>query len=347
MNEEIHVIEVKDISRKMASLSFYLKRKFFILLIAGAVGGLIGFLIALTAKPTYVGSLTFVLSSGKSSDISGLANQFGFDFGNSNNDIFSGDNILALFTSKRMVQQALFKKLPGQNEILANLIVREWGWDDVWKKNTRLKGAFPFPTDITATTGVQDSLLREIHDKILEKNLAVSRLDKKLSIYTLKTTSSNQLFSCYLTRYLMYETANFYINTKTSVSRTNLQMLQHEADSLKRLLGYSITSTASQADATYNLNPAMQVQRSSVQKGQVNTTVIGTAYGEVVKNLELARINLQKEMPLYQILDEPSLPLKLKKESKFKSVFVGFFLAFVPTLLFLILARLVKTRQNL
>jgi hypothetical protein len=330
----------------MSSLSSYLKRKFYILLIAGVVGGLIGFLVTSTAKPKYIASLTFVLSSGKSSDISGLATQFGFDFGNSNNDIFSGDNILALFTSKRMVQQALFKKLPGQNEILANLIVREWGWDREWEKYSRLKNAFPFPTDITTITGLQDSLLREIHAKILEKNLAVSRLDKKLSIYTLKTISPSQLFSCYLTRYLMYETANFYINTKTSVSRTNLQMLQHEADSLRRLLGYTITSTASQVDATYNLNPAMQVQRSPVQKGQVNTTVIGTAYGEVVKNLELARINLQKEMPLYQILDEPELPLKLQKESKLKAAALGFFLAFIPTLLFLILSRSVRRKQN-
>jgi uncharacterized protein involved in exopolysaccharide biosynthesis len=104
-------------------------------------------------------------------------------------------------------------------------------------------------------------------------------------------------------------------------------MLQHEADSLRNLLGIAITATASQADLTFNLNPAYQVQRSGSQKSQIQATVLGTAYGEVVKNLELAKITLQKQTPLYQVIDEPSLPLKMETKSKLIFLLAGGFFA--------------------
>lgn len=121
----------------------------------------------------------------------------------------------------------------------------------------------------------------------------------------------------------MDQTAKFYIETKTSLAKQNLLMIQQEADSLRQLLGMTIVSTAAETDRTFNLNPALQQQRSSVQKGQFRTTVLGTAYGEVIKNLEIAKITLQREKPLYQIIDMPNEPLKKNKLSKQKGLIYG------------------------
>ena len=117
-------------------------------------------------------------------------------------------------------------------------------------------------------------------------------------------------------------------------------MLQHEADSLRNLLGGAITSAAAQTDVTFNLNPAYQVQRSSSQKDQVQATILAAAYGEVVKNLELAKIALQKETPLYQILDEPQLPLVMEKPSKLICLILGGFLGGFLICAFLIVKRI-------
>ena len=144
----------------------------------------------------------------------------------------------------------------------------------------------------------------------------------------------------------MDETANFYINTKTSIAKSNLSMLQKEADSLRRLIGGSITSNASEVDRTFNLNPALQVQRTNIQKGQVNTTVLSTAYSEVVKNLELAKINLQKETPLYQIIDVPEIPLKAIRTSKIKIIAVALSISFFVTSLFLYLNFIVNIQKR-
>lgn len=341
MTEEINdnEISLKELFFKISSLVRFLFSKWLILLIAGIIGGAIGLLIAIYTKPTYTANLTFVLAAGSKSDnLSGIANQFGFDIGGSGgNDIFSGDNILTLFKSERMLKLVLFKKPPAGKDNLANMIVREWKWDKSWMKKKRTSDQFPFPDDTAKLTLVQDSLLREVYNRILDNELTVNRTDKKLSVYEVSTKTTNEIFACYLTRYLMDETANFYIETKTSLARLNLTMIQREADSLRGLLGGAISSTATEVDRTFAANPALQVQRASAQKSQVQATVLAASYGEVVRNLEIAKINLQKEKPLYQIIDIPKIPLKIMKASKLLYLIIGggFLFFLVAAFLFL------------
>ena len=336
-------ISLKGLISKISSIFKYLFSKWILLLIACIFGGGIGLFISLYTKPTYTGQLTFVLSSeSKGSGLSGLASQFGLDLGmSSGNDVFSGDNILSLFKSKRLVKSVLFKTSPEKRDILINIIVREWEWDKRWAKKQRTQSSFPFPADPDQLSPIQDSLVREVYNNIVDKNLTVNRIDKKLSVYDLSTTSTNEIFSYNLTKFLMDETAKFYIETKTSVAKLNLRMLQKEADSLRVLLGGEISSTASEAERTFNLNPALQAQRAPAQKSQVRATVLATAYGEVVKNLEIAKITLQKEIPLYQIIDEPELPLKAKKTSVLLLILVGAAISFLAVTGLLILKYII------
>ena len=324
LRHDVDVITVRGTFKRAKSTFSYLVSKWIWFILFGILGGAVGLYVAYSTKPTYTGTLNFVLSTGsRTSNISGLASQLGFDMGASQTgDVFSGDNILALFKSKKMIKSALFKRPPESSDILANIIVKDLNWDKNWANKDRTKGLFPFP-DNGILNPVQDSLMRELYSYIIKKQLSIARTDPKLSLYTLTTISTNEIFSCYLTRFLMDETASFYINTKTSSAKQALQLLEKESDSLRRLLGSSIVSTAAESDKTFALNPAMQVQKAPVQKGQIRTTVISTAYGEIVKNLELAKINLQKENPLYQIIDAPDIPLVKDKMSKLMALIVG------------------------
>ncbi len=333
-------ISFRDLFFKIGSWLQYLLSKWIILLMASIFGGSIGWLIALNTKPIYIGKLSFVLSTGsKDGGLSGLASQLGMDMGSSGNDVFSGDNILTLFKSHRMIKGVLFKKQPNSNEILANIIVKDWQWDKAWLKDKRTKDEFPFPSDTAKLSLVQDSLLREVHNTLILNNLLVSRTDKKLSVYEVITKSGSEIFACYLTKFLMDETAKFYIETKTSTAKLNLRMLQREADSLRGMLGGAISSTAAEVDRTFALNPAMQVQRAPAQKSQVRAAVLATAYGEVVKNLEIAKISLQKETPLYQIIDSPEMPLKQIKASKLLYILFGTVALFILTTIYIIVRK--------
>jgi hypothetical protein len=332
-------LSLKDLILKIRRTISYLATKWKILLVVGLLGAVLGGLYAINSSPNYTAEVSFVLSSESKSSygLMGLASQFGLDVGGmSNSDVFSGDNITALMSSQLMVQQVLFKKPPGTPATLINLIVEEKGFQKKWLKKDYLKKAFPFPEHPDQLTPVQDSLVREVYEFITKKCLNVSKPDKKQSIFIVSTVSPNEKFSVFLTNYLVEQTAEFYIATKTKLAKQNLNMLQHEADSLRSLLGGAIASTAAAIDQTFNLNPAFQIRRSSAQQNQFNATVVGTAYGEVVKNLEVAKITLQKETPLFQIIDKPVIPLKVKKASVIISVLLGVFLAVAISSLFLI-----------
>ena len=303
----------------------------------GILGGLLGYYYAYKQTPKYLGTLSFVLSSDtKSGGLNGIASQFGIDLGSGgSNDVFSGDNIITLFNSKKMISKVLFKTIPDNNQLLINLMVQDFKLDKLWKSKPRIAGIYPFTNGAGIPT--RDSLINDIYLRILGKSLTVSRPDKKLSVYQVNTLSSNELISCYLTKYLVNETSQFYIETKTRLAKQNLNMLQKEADSIRNILGSSITITASEVDNTFNLNPALQIHRSNIQKNQINTSVLGTAYGEIIKNLELAKINLQKETPLYQVLDEPTLPLIEIHVSKLLYTILGLILASFFTIIHFII----------
>jgi hypothetical protein len=323
-------ISVKYVVLKVKEWIRYLWSKWLILGIAGLVCGVLTMLYTWFSLPSYTATLSFVLSSSsQTTGLMGLASQFGIDLSSGSDDAFTGGNIMALMNSQTMVQKALLQKPEGSNELLVNMLAKDKKMDQGWNNSPRTKGAYPFPDDASKFTGVQDSLFRGIYKDVAENYLNISKPDDNESVYVVETTSHDELFSLYLTKYLVDATSKFYIDTKTSVAKTNLAMIQHEADSLRRLLTGSISSTTQIYDQTYNLNPAYQSQRNGAQEGQLTITAVGTAYGEVLKNLELAKITLLKETPLYQVIDEPQLPLVADKRGRLFSLIVGGFIGVV------------------
>ncbi len=58
----------------------------------------------------------------------------------------------------------------------------------------------------------------------------------------------------------------------------------------------------------------------------------------MVKNLEIAKINLQKETPLYQIIDFPEMPLKQERPSRLFYAILGAVLLFFLTAGFVVIS---------
>lgn len=333
-----------ELLNKLRFYFAYIRSKWRLLIIVGVFGAALGILYAFLDTPRYKGELSFVLSGGSASGgLAGLAGQFGLDLGSSSSEgAFQGDNIVELLKSRKIVRRALFRTVQDSSDVLANLIARESGLAKKWMKKEYLRQSFPFARSEFKQTPVQDSLLRELHTFISDKSLVIKKNDKKLSFYNVSATSSSEIFSVFFTRSLVNEAIQFYIETKTKTAKDNLNMLQHEADSLRFLLGGAVGSVASATDETFNLNSALQVNRTSLQKSQIQVEVLGTAYGEVVKNLEIAKITLQKETPLVQVIDEPGLPLKVDKTGKLKGAVTGFLLFVLVTAGVLAVMKLYK-----
>ena len=68
----------------------------------------------------------------------------------------------------------------------------------------------------------------------------------------------------------MTEVSEFYIETKSRKARTNVAILQRQADSVRGQLNGAITNVAVATDNAFNINTALLVKKAPVARHQVD-----------------------------------------------------------------------------
>ncbi len=300
------------------AISFVI-RHYLVILVTGFVFGLAGIAYAWLTPPKYIARLTFSIDEDNpiSSNLGGLAASFGIDLGTPGG-VFTGDNILELVRSRKMIERALLS--PTTNNGKQMTLVDYYLQLKPLAKNEKKIG-FPLNADRGSFSRQQDSVLGAIYKRISEGDLYVGKIDKKLSIMEVTFTGADEKFSKEFTQRLMLEVSNFYTETKTKRSRRNVELLQAKADSIHDALNRALYGRAASVDA--NLNPSRQAPLVSAQRSQTDATVLTAAYGEILKNLEVSKYTLLRETPLIQVIDEPIYPLKKKKPGRLMSGIVG------------------------
>jgi hypothetical protein len=84
-------------------------------------------------------------------------------------------------------------------------------------------------------------------------------------------------------------------------------------NSLKGNLSASISRQGAVRDA--NVNPVFSSSLTPILTEEVNKRAYGEAYATLFANLEMARLQYLKDVPLLQIIDEPRYPLKKLQKS--------------------------------
>jgi hypothetical protein len=338
-------ISITDILLKLNGAINYLKKKWLLILVWGIVGGVLGFVYSISNKPTYTAVCTFVLEDAKSGgglgQYAGLASLAGINVGDDGGGIFEGDNILELYKSRTMIEKALLSacNFNGKKQLLINRFIETYKLREKSENNDKLK-VINFNGNPDNFSRKQDSIITSLVDLFNGKILNVSKPDKKLSIIKVEVTTNDELFSKYFTEMLVQNVNDFYVQTKSKKAYQNVQILQHQADSVKTLLNSSIYSVASAIDAAPNANPQMSALRVPSQKKQIEVQANAAIYSEMVKNLELAKISLRQEIPLIQVIDKPVLPLQKLKISKINAIIVGGLLADIIIIIFFCLIEL-------
>jgi uncharacterized protein involved in exopolysaccharide biosynthesis len=122
----------------------------------------------------------------------------------------------------------------------------------------------------------------------------------------------------------------------------NVDILQHQVDSIRAELNSAITGVAAANDNVYNLNPAFNVKSSPSRSKQVDVQANTAILTQLVAQLELSKVSLRKETPLVQLIDSPILPLEKEKMGRLTSLILGGFLAGFLTALYLVFGRIYK-----
>ena len=157
----------------------------------------------------------------------------------------------------------------------------------------------------------------------------------------MKFTSKDELFSKLFVEKLMSETYQFYCETKTAQSRSNIKMMEMKADSIRRLYESSLYKGAGISQV--NINPALQFAAVPRIKHENNAQLYATVYGEVLKNLETLKLDMARETPIVQIVDTPRLPLQKEKLGKAKAIIIGGVLGGLLIVFYLLGALFFKT----
>jgi uncharacterized protein involved in exopolysaccharide biosynthesis len=316
----------------------------------GVIGGVIGFTYAYFQKPTYKATLTFAMEEEKTgggglSGALGLASSLGIDLGSSAGGAFSGANLIELMKSRKLVDKTLLSpiNLNGKVQSLVEfyIIFNELKKD--WDETPNLKNLnFPIDADRSKFTLQQDSILKNIAVEIIKTDLIISQKDKKVSILSIEMNSTNELFAKVFCETIAKETSEYYVEIKSKKSKMNVDILQHQADSIRAELNSAISGVAAATDNVFNLNSALNVKRAPSARRQVDVQANTAILTQLVGNLELAKVTLRKETPLIQIIDRPIFPLEKEKVGKLKSLVLGGFLAGFLTVLYLVFTTLYK-----
>jgi uncharacterized protein involved in exopolysaccharide biosynthesis len=347
-------ISLKELIVKIKEWIAYLKTKWKLIIAISAIGGIIGFAYASFQKPTYKAVMTFVLDDaqggGGMSGAMGLASTFGIDLGGGGGGgLFTSSNILELMKSRLVIEKTLLNAVPYNNNgkieniSLAEYYIRVNKLRESWSKKPDFNDIQYTPTtDRSHFSLQQDSILQTISGSIVKNNLTIAQKDKKVSIISIEVKTEDQNFSKLFCEQLAKETSDFYIETKSKKARINVDILQKQTDSIRGELNGAITGVASAMDNVFNLNTALTSRAAPSKRKQVDVQANTAILTQLVAQLELAKVNLRKETPLIQVIDQPILPLEKDKVGRLKSLILGGFLAGFLSVLYLIFGQLYK-----
>lgn len=305
---------------------------------------------SLISSPKYTANLSFVMQGEESGGgFADLASQFGISLGGGSIGAFGGDNLFELLESQMMIERALLKPdtINGKPINLLNLYIAVYQMDKMWKKseNPQLQNlSFPFSLERNSFSRTQDSVFQKVCGMISLKQLTVKKRNKKLSFGDISFTSANEILSKLFVENLMSEAGNYYTQIKSKRSRENYERLNREVDSIRSAYATAINSRALAADNSPN--PLRQSASVNVIEKTTEMQYLAATYAEMKKNLELAKVAMDNNTPLIDVIDSPRYPLIMTRFGLLKATVAGLLAGAFSAFLLYTLLFIRQTRKE-
>ena len=298
-------------------------------------------------SPVFYANTSFVLENDASASLGGLsslASMSGINTSSlmSASNLFQIDNIQELYRSNNMLKQALLEEVTinGKSQKLIDYFAVAQNLEKKWiKEKVYLKD---FYKDKKLYSRAQDSVLKEAI-KLIEKDfLIVAKPNRNTSILNVGFKHKDEVFAKIFNEVLVNKVNSFYYKTQTKKTAFNLNVLQVQTDSVKRLLDMSFLALAEIDQNIPNLNPLVKTAKVPYQKAMANLQANQAIYLEVVKQLELAKVAHRNKTPLIQIIDKPSFPLENNRWTFLDILILGIFGGGALIVLLLSLQRIIR-----
>ena len=267
---------------------------------------------------TYRSEIKIFVEDSKSAGgglMSMVAGQIGIDVGSlmGGNSVLAGDNVLELAKSKVLLQKALQTSysMAGKDSTysLADQYAYVMGWKKKWASSRKVGYEVSFATNKTEFNRIEDSLWQVMFKRIIEKELAVNKPDKKLGFYTIDLETRDELLSKLLSEKIVQTTTNFFIEGKIGRLKKNVERLQRRVDSIGYMLNSkTLDAATASVENQIDINLALARPIAAAEIKAKDKAFAGVIYGELLKNLEILKTALIQETPSIVVVDENKIP---------------------------------------
>ena len=196
---------------------------------------------------------------------------------------------------------------------------------------------------IVATPLKWSSLIKESIKIIKKEYLLVDKPSRKTTILEIGFNHKDELLAKAFNENLVSIVNQFYFDTKTLKTGSNLEILKKQSDSVKNVLDESILFLAEKDQNIPNLNALDKVSMVPYQKAMIDVQANSAIYGEIVKQLELAKVTHRNNMPLIQIIDKPILPLENSRWKFLKTFILSFIIGISSIVIGLSFKRIINS----
>lgn len=261
-------------------------------------------------ETTYSSKLTFMINQ-EASDPSAIGSinsgQIGLGTGGMVQLNFNPEKIRQLSRTNKLITSALFQKVVIENkeDFLINHIMRikNLGYGDSYFKSF---------ISVDSFSREQISALGYVQSIIKGESFSLNYDESK--IFTIITSSTNEELTYNMSLVFYNTLSDFYIQKTTERAKMTYDFLRLRLDSIKNELYAIEYKIANFTDQNHNL--ALTTPKIINDRDIKKREFLSGMYFSTSQNFEAAKVNVQNETPIFQIIDKPYYPLPWDKKTK-------------------------------
>lgn len=324
---------LKDVIISVRNYMIELKNKIFLIFSIVLIFLIVGYFYSISKNDKYVATISFIVEDKTQgfnvNSMSGIASQFGFDLGGNSTSSFSQQNVIELLKSRKIIESTL-----NQYSIISD--VNSKFLDHYIEINSLIKDSSLLNVNETYI----DSITSVVWKQILKGKLSLTYQNDDASILNLSYVSLNPEFAKKFSEGLIHQMSDMYSKYQTEKTRLSLNNLQNRSDSVFYELQQSERNLARVKDR--NMRVITSSGRLDEIKFMREVQVLNAMYLELIKNLEIVKMNLLEDTPIIQIVDYPILPLESEKRPTIFWMIIFGSTGFLVSFFSVVLRKLIK-----
>jgi hypothetical protein len=333
---------IKEIYENILYFLNDLKKRWYLLLAFGLAGGAYLWYYAATSDVHYEAKLSFVVKNETSSSggMDDVLSQLGWSGSQSTTNMAK---ITKIALSKSVIMEAMYDSvvIKGRSDLMANHMVDIYGYTDKWGKINNGFKKFEISRKYSDSSRAQNSAFNSILNLVRGRNGPNSMFtitsDDNTDVVTFDIRTRDEELSYYLGTHIYQSLNNFYVEDDKKGASEAVAVLKRETDSVSRLLKSKEYQLANTVDRNYGI---------ILSKNQVNQDVIRrdiemltALYTQMRQRLESNQFGLRYSTSMFEVLENPVLPLDRKEKSTFIYGLIGMSIGFAFIAILLIARR--------